>query len=156
MDTQKMLERYNDGRKRLALSVVTDDTPLSEFSEFAEMAGIDDLTIGDIIKFCGGQTQSVQVTQGAQKPRAQLALPGVTQPVKRNLRLAAERERYDQDVIAFLKNHGTWATSQDIQAGVPGAKKSGFLSAINRLIENGSVEYRGKTSATKYRFSSNS
>lgn len=73
---------------------------------------------------------------------------------KRNVRTEAGREAFDQEVLEALKTAGgdTVAATQLREA--LGADSTQLRTSLNRLIDKGIVNYKGKARGTRYSLSS--
>lgn len=71
---------------------------------------------------------------------------------KLNFRLKQDRDIYDDIVLSFLKKWKKWESSLNIRK-VCGGSVDQARGALNRLIESGNIEYKGRGADLKYKAS---
>lgn len=149
MSAKAMRAEYDkvmSGAKVMAFTQVVHrhpDVSLKDLADFAMDIGVGSLTVGEILSLPkGGKGWNKRLAASSKKA---IAAPRVV-----NMRSAAEREAHDDNVLSYLKSNKRWVSSSEVSNAVGGTTDQSRQS-LNRLIERGSVEYKGRTHGTKYR-----
>lgn len=136
-----MSGEYNaaiENAKLMAFSQVISrhkDASLTDLAKFAKRVGAEDLTIGDVLELPKNDAQW----------RAKLALPKVEQKA-----LPPSPDRYAERIYQMLKQQGRWMSSGELRACCGGSAYQ-VRRALNKYIESGHVDYKGKTQGTRYK-----
>lgn len=129
------------------------DVTLAEAAAFADGCGLEDVTLGQAFLGKLPKTGKGWAKRLAQKkqPRALRTAGGrVKKTGKLNLRLQADRDIYDQKLLSFLMKKRDWLAAKDIRdrcGGDPHQARAG----LNRLIESGHIQYRGRANGVRYK-----
>lgn len=118
---------------------------LTEVAKMAEAEGLGHLTVAetffDEVDF--GSVKALppsKSSKGVKKMQAEAA----------DTRTPAARAEYEKRVIESMKAQGRWTSAQDIRTKAGGTPLQA-RKALNRLIEQGMIKFRGKARATQYR-----
>lgn len=146
----KMKAEYNaaiQNAKVMAFSQVVSrysDINLKELADFAGEIGVQHLTLGEL----------ADLPRSAEGWRKKLSL---VPPVKRkalapsvNTRSVKGREEYKKSVYKFLQDQNVWLPAADVAASCGGTSLQ-VRKALNSLIEDGIVDYKGRARGTRYR-----
>lgn len=113
-------------------------------SELAAKAGRD---IAEIVAFAlDGKSK------GPARPRTNGTTPraSTTTSIKSvDTRSASGRDAYQRQVLEAIRAGKDYVSAVEIRAKTGGTPQQ-FRAAVNRLIEDGDVEFRGKARATRY------
>lgn len=119
--------------------------------ELAERSG---RSVTDIAVFALAGGRSAAAPKAARTARtngAAVAAPAVSRPRGKGVdtRSSQGRAQYERDVLGVLTRTRSPTNAQHIRAQVGGTPAQA-RAALNRLIENGEVQYEGKARATRY------
>lgn len=152
---ESMKEQYHrvmDEAKAMAFIKILNNHPdatLPDVAAFADGCGVGDLTLSQL--FPGKRPASAKAwikLLGKQK-----ALPA---PRKKkgsavlNLRLGKDRDTYDAKILSFLEKAKDWRSAREVIADC-GGNASQARGSLNRLIESGYVDFKGRTRGVRYR-----
>lgn len=130
------------------------DATLAEVAAFADGCGLENLTVGQC--FFGKLPKTGEGWVKRLAPRAQKALgPGQKTRArrtkkKRNLRMQADRDAYDAYVFEHIRRAKDWISAAEIRTAC-GGEPHQARAALNRLIEAGKVQYKGRAAGVRYK-----
>lgn len=124
-----------------------ENATLAEVAAMAQNEGLGDLTVGETfiekVDF-GSAPKSLPAAKVKKAKSPKKDAPSV------DTRTSAARAKYDGQLRETLKARGRWTSAQELRQIVGGTPLQA-RKALNRLIEQGTIKYRGKARATKYR-----
>lgn len=126
------------------------EVSLHEMVNFASEVGLKDLTIGELSSLPKDGKDWVKRLALPQSGAKALSSAKAERPAV-NTRTAEGRKDHDSSVLSYLKGYKGWASSVQVSEVVGGTTMQARQS-LNRLIEQGLVEYKGRTQSTRYRF----
>lgn len=139
-------EKVMSNAKVMAFTQVVHRYPgvsLKDFADFAMDIGAGNVTVGEILSLPKSAREwHERLTASSKK--------AIAAPRAVNMRSVAGREAHDGNVLSYLKSSKRWVSSSEVSDAVGGTPDQARQS-LNRLIERGSVEYKGRTQGTKYR-----
>ncbi|MHC4432488.1 MAG: hypothetical protein ACYTBS_11675 [Planctomycetota bacterium] len=119
---------------------------LGDVMALAQEMGIENATVGELffddLPRSGKDWAKNKKAIAAKKPKAKDGVP--------NLRTVKGREEYDVLVFQALEKSGDWTPASFVRERAGGNEHQARAS-LNRLIESGRVEYRGRSNATRYK-----
>jgi len=125
---------------------------LPDVAVFADGCGVGELTLGQL--FLG---KTPKTAKGwVKRLTRQRALPAAGKRKrtgvkgKLNLRRQADRDEYDGVIRFFFKKNRGWKSAQEIREACGGDPHQARAS-LNRLIESGHVEYKGRSNGVRYK-----
>lgn len=129
------------------------DATLIEAATFAESCDLGELTIGQCFlgklpKTSKGWTK--RLAQPGKKPSGTRKSSTKSSKLKYNVRTSVGREKYDRDVLSYLCDSMQWTAAKEIRDTVGGNEDQARRS-LNRLIESGSIEYKGRGPGVRYK-----
>ena len=113
----------------------------------AELSARSGRSVSDIVEFAArgsGRTRSNGATSKAKPATTKASSSNAV-----NTRTPAGRDRYDAAVLQVLRDAGNKVGAVAVRKQVGGTALQ-VRTALNRLIEAGSVAFEGKARATKY------
>ncbi len=129
----KSIEHF---RKQAFIDVISKkpETTIKDLYMLGEKHGLSDLCIGELL----GQPIRIKKKKSKKQKGAV------------DVRSAAARKSYDEAVLEFLKTgDGEFLSAVDVRSKIGGTPLQ-VRKALNRLIGNGKVTYKGKARATRY------
>lgn len=121
------------------------EATLSEVAAMAEAEGLGHLTVGETFfeEVDFGSNKALPAAKSTKKSKQ-------AKSVAADTRTPAARAEYDKSLLDSMKARGRWVSAQELRKNVGGTPLQA-RKALNRLIEQGVVKFKGKARATKYR-----
>ncbi len=120
------------------------DVTLLQVAEMAKTESLDHLTIGEVFfdKVDFGSNLALMPANGKKRK----ALPAEAA----DTRTPAARVEYEKCLLELMKAEGKWVSAATLRKQVGGTSLQA-RKALNRLIEQDLVKFKGQARATKYR-----
>lgn len=119
------------------------DVSLKDLADFAVDIGVGGLTMREVLSLPKGG-------KGWNKRLAASSKKAIAAPKNVDTRSSAGREAHDDNILSYLKSNKRWVSSSEVSEAVGGTSLQARRS-LNRLIERGEVDCKGRARGAKYR-----
>lgn len=126
------------------------EATLADVAAMAEAEGLGHLTVGEAFfeEVDFGSAKALPPAKPSKSSKASKKADPETGAA--DTRTAAARAEYEKKLVQALKSERRWVSAQELRTAVGGTPLQA-RKALNRLIEQGLVRFRGKARATKYK-----
>jgi len=148
--TKSMKAEYNsaiENAKIMAFSQVVSrhrEISLKDLADFANEVGLQHLTLGDLADLPRSPEEWRKRLSLVPAKASKALASGV------NTRTPKGREEFAKKIHEFLMNHEGWVSAPDVGNSCGGTPLQ-VRKALNTLIEDGAVDYKGRARGTRYR-----
>ena len=155
---KQQFETVMEEAKALAFIKILNNHPnatLPDVAAFADGCEIGDLTLGQLFHgktptTAKGWVKRLTGQKALAPARGRQRATTTKRGEDLNLRLQADRDIYDAKLLSFLKQKKNWKSAQEIRDAC-GGKDFQARASLNRLIESGKVEYKGRANGVRYK-----
>lgn len=123
------------------------EATLADVAIMAEAEGLGHLTIGETFFDKVDFGSSTKALPAASSKKTKLK---VVKTEGADTRTPSARAEYEKSLLEALKGQGRWTSAQELRTRIGGTPLQA-RKALNRLIEQDLVKFKGKARATKYR-----